>query len=71
LNKDNIITEESGIAILNEDDFPGLIDNNNDKWIRYEHNPVISNGDNDSYDNKMASDPKVYYDNDLNCWIMI
>ena len=46
--------EQSGLALSDD-----LLD-----WRRYEHNPVIPNGPEGSYNEKFSSDPKVFRDGD-------
>lgn len=63
--------EESGVATVDLDVFPGIDHaTNTSQWQRYAQNPVIPSGQPGAFDTKMASDPKVWWDDDLSCWLM-
>lgn len=65
-------TEQSGFATVPRADFPGIDHATNQSlWKRSAQNPVIPSGPKGSYDTKMASDPKVWWDDELKCWVMI
>lgn len=63
--------EQSGLATLSLDAFPGVDpDTNTSLWSKFSGNPVIPSGPTGSYDTSMASDPKVFFDDELGCWVM-
>jgi hypothetical protein len=61
--------EQSGVASVSLGDFPG-IDGNTSLWRQSASNPVLPSGPPGSFDTRMASDPKVWWDDELGCWIM-
>eukprot|EP00823_Brevimastigomonas_motovehiculus_P002692 TRINITY_DN1620_c0_g1_i1.p1 TRINITY_DN1620_c0_g1~~TRINITY_DN1620_c0_g1_i1.p1 ORF type:complete len:372 (-),score=41.30 TRINITY_DN1620_c0_g1_i1:142-1257(-) len=69
-NAANEGTEQSGLASLPASSFPGLdLTRNVSLWSRHPSNPLLPNGGSGSFDNLMASDPKVFWDGDH--WTMI
>lgn len=64
--------EETGLATCDSADFPGIDHEKNiSLWSRYSGNPVIASGTaSQDYDTTMASDPKVWWDDELGYWVM-
>jgi len=70
INEYHVAAEESGIANVALSDFPGIKDGES-LWTHNKASPVIPSGAPGSDDNKMASDPKVYWDAEQGVWIML
>eukprot|EP00419_Tripos_fusus_P006518 CAMPEP_0172694398 /NCGR_PEP_ID=MMETSP1074-20121228/26642_1 /TAXON_ID=2916 /ORGANISM="Ceratium fusus, Strain PA161109" /LENGTH=393 /DNA_ID=CAMNT_0013514897 /DNA_START=365 /DNA_END=1546 /DNA_ORIENTATION=+ len=63
--------EQSGLATISLSDFPGVDTSAGvSQWQRNPASPLIRNGPKGSVDTQMASDPKVWYDDELGCWVM-
>ena len=57
--------EETGLATLPLVDIPGIDHTTNTSmWKRDPRSPLVKSGPPGSCDSAMASDPKVFYDND-------
>ena len=71
VNAAQVKAEQSGVATLKLDAFPGVdTGTNTSLWSKYSGNPIIPSGPAGSYDTGMASDPKVFFDDELGCWVM-
>ncbi len=61
--------EQSGLATLSLSKFPGVSASSPSVWQRFAGNPVIRNSNSSSFDAAMASDPKVYLDEEIGAWV--
>ena len=63
--------EETGVATLPANLLPGIdAASGKSQWVEYAHNPVIKSGGRGAPDTAMASDPKVFWDAELQLWVM-
>eukprot|EP00039_Didymoeca_costata_P023566 m.7531 g.7531 ORF g.7531 m.7531 type:complete len:475 (-) comp3729_c0_seq2:12-1436(-) len=63
--------EETGVAFCALDKFPCIDNSHNESlWIRYPGNPVLPSGPPGAFDTGMASDPKVFWDDEAQAWVM-
>ena len=72
INAAGVRAEESGLRTLPVDQFPGIdVAQNRSLWVDDPRSPVLPSGPSGSWDTKMASDPKIFYDDEQGVWIMI
>eukprot|EP00040_Diaphanoeca_grandis_P017567 m.91823 g.91823 ORF g.91823 m.91823 type:complete len:502 (+) comp26503_c1_seq2:82-1587(+) len=71
INERNEGAEETGLYTLAENLFPGIDESTNSShWIENPASPLLPSGPPDSFDSAMASDPKVFWDEVQNVWVM-